>query len=348
MIDNIENIELLYIFTRNLTIMNKISQSLCILFAVVVLSGCGSKEKTAGPNELSGKITMSGAFALYPLAVKWGEEFQKLHPNVQFDIQGGGAGKGMTDVLGGATNLGMVSRDINDEEKGKGAFELGVCKDAVLPTFNAENPYKDLIYQKGITQQQFMDIWLTEKIVTWGDLLGNGATEKIEVYTRSDAAGAAEAWAKYLDGKKQEDLKGVGVMGDPGVAQAIVKSKFAIGYNNVGFAYDTETKIPTIGMAILPIDINADGKLDADENVYATIDDINAAILSGKYPSPPARPLYLVSKGAPSDKLVIAFLTWVLNEGQQYVAEAGYVKLPDDVINEQKAKLPASQTAETK
>ena len=40
--------------------------------------------------------------------------------------------------------------------------------------------------------------------------------EKINVYTRSDACGAAEMWAKYM-GKKQEDLKGIGIYGDPGM-----------------------------------------------------------------------------------------------------------------------------------
>ncbi|MCE8429450.1 MAG: hypothetical protein J5U19_13805, partial [Candidatus Methanoperedens sp.] len=51
--------------------------------------------------ELEGTISLSGAFALYPMAVRWGEEFQKLHPKVKVDISAGGAGKGMTDTLGG-------------------------------------------------------------------------------------------------------------------------------------------------------------------------------------------------------------------------------------------------------
>ena len=40
---------------------------------------------------LSGTITVSGAFALYPLMQVWGDEFKKIHPNVQFDISGPGA-----------------------------------------------------------------------------------------------------------------------------------------------------------------------------------------------------------------------------------------------------------------
>lgn len=316
----------------------------------ILATSCSNdkSDKNTSSTELEGKITMSGAFALYPMAVQWGEEFKALHPKVQFDIQGGGAGKGMTDVLSGSTNLGMVSRDVNQEEISKGAFDISVCKDAVLPTINAENPFKELIYQKGITNQQFIDIWVTGKIVTWGDLLGNGSKEKIEVYTRSDAAGAAESWAKYLGGKKQEDLIGVGVMGDPGLAQAVVKSKFAVGFNNVSFAYDNVTKINNPGIAVLPIDINGNGILEPDENFYNNMDDVNAAILSGKYPSPPARPLLFVSKGAPTDPLVIAFLQYVLSEGQKGLSDAGYVTLPQEIIQQQLAKLPAAEVAEKK
>ncbi len=45
------------------------------------------------------------------------------------------------------------------------------------------------------------------------------------MYTRSDAAGAAETWAKYF-GKKQEDIQGVAVFGDPGLALAVKKDPF--------------------------------------------------------------------------------------------------------------------------
>ncbi|MBC8048075.1 MAG: substrate-binding domain-containing protein [Fimbriimonadaceae bacterium] len=326
--------------------MKNLSKLIFMMTAFVFITSCGKKEKTNdGDTELQGKITISGAFALYPMAVQWGEEFKALHPDVQFDIQGGGAGKGMTDVLSGNTNLGMVSRDINEEEKTKGAYEFAVCKDAVLPTFNASNPYRDLIYQKGITQQQFADIWLTEKIKTWGDLLGNGATEPIEVFTRSDAAGAAESWAKYLGDKKQEDLKGVGVMADPGLAQAVVKSKFAVGFNNVSFAYDSETKINNPGIAVLPIDLNGNGTLEADENFYDNMDNVNAAVLSGKFPSPPARPLYFVSKGQITDPVIIEFLKYVLTDGQKGLVDAGFVVLPQDIINAQVEKLPKKETA---
>src|ERR1700749_3233090 len=59
-----------------------------------------------------GTISISGAFALYPLTVKWAEEFKKTHPGIKIDISAGGAGKGITDVLSNVTDIGLVSRDL--------------------------------------------------------------------------------------------------------------------------------------------------------------------------------------------------------------------------------------------
>ena len=67
-----------------------------VLAAPILVSSCGSKSKaSANGDELEGRISLSGAFALYPLAVKWAEEFKKLHPNVSIEVDGGGAGKGI-------------------------------------------------------------------------------------------------------------------------------------------------------------------------------------------------------------------------------------------------------------
>ena len=53
------------------------------------------------------------------------------------------------------------------------------------------------------------------------------------------------------------------------------------------------------------------------------------AVATGKYPSPPARALNVVTKGKPSG-LVQAFILWTLTDGQKFVDSAGYVPLPQD------------------
>lgn len=321
----------------------KILNAFIYLVVISMFAACSEgKPNGSGSNsdELSGKITMSGAFAMYPMVVAWSEEFKKIHPQVQFDIQAGGSGKGMTDVLSGTVDFGMVSREIRPEEETKGAYLIGVTIDAVIPTFSAENPYSNEIYNQGVSKQQFNDIFLTEKIKTWGDLLENGSTEKIEVFTRSDACGAGETFAKYMGEAKQEDLKGIGIFGDPGLAAAVIQSKFSIGYNNVNFSYDAGTRKTNTGLAVIPLDINSNGALDSNENIYGTLDQLNQAIVEGIFPSPPSRLLFLVHKGQPTDPLQIAFLKWILSDGQKLCGATGYIALSEEKLQEQLKRIP--------
>ena len=293
----------------------------------------------AQSKELKGQISLSGAFALYPLAVKWAEEFRKLHPKVKIDISGGGAGKGITDALAKVVDLGMVSRELKPEEIAKGAWFVAVAKDAVVPTINAKNPKLKELLAKGITQEAATKIFVTGESKTWGDVLGIQSNIPIHVYNRSDACGAGETWAKFLGNKKQEDLLGTGVFGDPGVAAAVQKDPIAIGYNNIAYAYDLKTKRPNSGILVLPIDVNKNGKIDAAENFYSTSNQLITAIAQGKYPSPPARDLYLVSNGKPTNPVVKEFLKYILTVGQKYNVPNGYISLSKSKLNNGIAKL---------
>jgi phosphate transport system substrate-binding protein len=269
------------------------------------------------------------------MAVKWAEEFQKLHPNVTVNVSAGGAGKGMTDALSKMVDLGMFSKAISPEEQAKGAWWIAVAKDAVLPTVNAHNPVLADLKKKGLTKQKFFDIFISGNVKTWGQAVGNGSKVDIQVFQRSDACGAAEMWAKYLNGKKQEDIQGLGVNGDPGVADAVRRTPEGIGFNNLGFVYEMQSRKIYAGLDVIPIDLNGNGMIDPDEDFYGNMDLVMKAINEGKYPSPPARDLYFVSGGKPDNKLVQTFLTWVLTEGQKYVTEAGYVTIkPEQVATE--------------
>jgi phosphate transport system substrate-binding protein len=313
-----------------------------VLISIIVIffNGCNSPEggRRNKKGELKGTISISGAFALYPMVVKWAEEFQKLNRDVRIDVSAGGAGKGMTDALSGMVNLGMVSREINPAEIEKGAWFLAVTKDAVLPTINSQNPVKDELLKKGFTQEVFKEIFLSGNTHTWGEFIGLPDQHKINVYNRSDACGAAEMWGKYL-GKNQESIKGIGVFGDPGIADAVKNDQYGIGFNNVIYAYDIKSRMKYEGLEIIPIDLNGNRVIDTDENFYGSLDTIMRAIQTGRYPSPPARDLYLVSNGKPTDPVIIAFLYWILTDGQQFVHEGGYVELSEDKVTNEKLKL---------
>jgi phosphate transport system substrate-binding protein len=303
-----------------------------ILYLVSVSQSYSQEKK-------SGQISISGAFALYPMVVRWADEYKKINPDVRFDISAGGAGKGISDALNGMVEIGMVSREIYPEEINKGAFAIAVTKDAVVAMVSELNPALNDIMSTGLKNEAGNNIWITGKYTTWGQAFSGKSSSPIHIYTRSDACGAAEMWAKYY-GKKQEDLLGVGVFGDPGLAQAIKKDPLGIGYNNIGYVYDTKTRHQLKGLKVVPLDLNNNGKIDNDEKFYDSMDDLISAIASGKYPSPPARELYFVLKGSPkNNKVLTDFILWVLSDGQKFVYEAGYISLPKERIESERIKL---------
>jgi phosphate transport system substrate-binding protein len=306
---------------------------------MLALTACGNPA-TATPavpagastsQPLSGTISISGAFALYPMMTVWASEFQKIHPGVQFDVQAGGAGKGMTDALSGAVDIGMVSRAIQPAEEAKGAYWVPVAKDAVFPVISAKNPVLADLMAKGISKDAFKKIFITGEITTWGQVIGKpDVTDAIHVYTRSDSAGAADMWAQFCGGKAQADIlkTAIGVNGEPALVDTVIKDPLGISYSNLNSVFDVTSGNIVVGAAVPPIDISGTGQITPDE-VYKTTTDAANAVSTGKYPSPPARFENLVTKGKPTG-LVQAFLLWILTDGQKDLSQAGYVPLTPD------------------
>jgi len=309
-----------------------------IFFLIFISCSLVATRPNVSGSDLEGEISISGAFALYPLAVKWADEFKKENPGVKIDISAGGAGKGMTDVLSNMVDIGMVSREVYASEIEKGAFPVGVAIDAVVPVINAKNPLARKLMHTGLSVETARRIWINESCKTWEQVIGSKGNTPLRVYTRSDACGAAETFAAWM-GKKQEDLGGTAVFGDPGLAMAVQKDMLALGFNNLSYAYDEKTRKPNKGLLIIPLDVDGDGKVSHNEQFYKTKDKLIKAIAENKYPSPPARELYMVLKGKPNNPALIAFLTYILTRGQEHNIPMGYIRLSDDSLNQSLSKL---------
>ncbi|MHC8949463.1 PstS family phosphate ABC transporter substrate-binding protein [Sphingobacterium hungaricum] len=303
--------------------------------------GCAPKVKESYDEKegYTGSISISGAFALYPLVILWSEDFKKLNPKVRFNISAGGAGKGIADVLTNMVDIGLVSRDLHVQETERGAFPIVVAKDAVIATINSEHPNIQLIKDRGLKRQEFIDLFINQKYKNWNDLDSRFIKQPVEVFVRSDAAGAAETWAKYL-GQSQEDLKGIGIFGDPGLAQSIKDNKLAIGFNNINYVYDIVNKKTSANITVVPLDINENGKIDAEENFYDHLDSLVNAVSKKVYPSPPSRDLLFVIQKDNSSPLVKAFIAFVLEKQQQAILlPNGYVPLNEEIKNKELEKL---------
>jgi len=310
----------------------KTNNFIYMILAAFILSSCMTKKQQENT------INISGAYALYPLVIKWSEEYKKEHEEIRFNISTGGAGKGMTDALNGKVDLGLYSSEILQEDKDKGVWWVGLCTNAVLPTIYINNPYLKELKERGLTKEEFKGIFIDGSITDWGNILNLEESKAIQVYTRSDASGAASTWAKYLGGK-QKDLKGIGIQGDSALVETVSKDPAGIAFNNTSYIYNKNTGLIRNAVEVIPIDLNGNGFIDPDENFYDTLETMLKAIAEGKYPSPPSRELYYVAKGKPVKQANIDFIKWSLTDGQIFVKETGYVPIEQDKINQYLLKL---------
>jgi len=293
--------------------MRKIIGSLLISFLLAAFTVVSAAE-----SEPAGTLTLSGAWAIYPTAVAWAEGFQKKYPKVKIDVSAGGAGKGATDAIAGLVDIGMVSREPDPTEIKKGITPVYVLHDAVFAVINEKNPALEDILKNGLIKQKFIDFWVDGLIKTWDAVAGSKVDKPIHLFTRSDSCGAAQSWAGYL-GKKQEDLKGIGVYGDPGLLETVKKDILGIGYNNFSYVFFRDGSLAS-GIRLVPIDSNENGKADADE-IYTNRDEAIKAVRAGRYPA--TRKNYFFVKDKPVG-LVKEFILFALSqEGTKIVDAVG-------------------------
>src|SRR5687767_11588292 len=89
----------------------------------LALTACSRKEQ-------AGKLVLTGASTVAPLAAEIGKRFETMRPGVRVDVQTGGSGRGINDARQGLADIGLVSRVLKDDEKDLLAFPIardGVC-----------------------------------------------------------------------------------------------------------------------------------------------------------------------------------------------------------------------------
>ncbi len=294
--------------------MRKIINILLVASLLVFWANIGLAQE----KDLKGTVTLSGAWAIYPTAVAWAEGFQKLHPKAKIDVSAGGAGKGAADAIAGMVDIGMVSRDPDPAEIKKGILPVYILHDAVYPVISDKNPALADLLKKGVKRQAWIDVYISGITTTWDGITGSKVNKTLHVYTRSDSCGAAASWAAYL-GKKQEDLRGVGVYGDPGLLEAAKRDPVGIGYSNFSYVFTREGSVVK-GAKLVPIDSNENGIADPDE-IYESREVAIKAIRAGRYPA--TRKNYFFVKGKPKG-LVKEFIEFALSdEGTKIVVEVG-------------------------
>lgn len=284
---------------------------------------------------VSGNIISVGSDTLANLMTLWAEEFKKLYPNVNVQIQAAGSSTAPPALTEGTSNFGPMSRRMKNKEvagfetrHGYKPTPVAVAIDALAVYVHKDNPVTGMtIPQVDAVFSATRKCGYSEDITRWGQLGLTGArgNRPLQLYGRNSVSGT------YGYFKKQALCKGDfknNVNEQPGsasVVQGVTKSINGIGYSGIGYK--------TSGVRAVPLSKDGAGFTDATP----------ANAIAGTYPL--ARFLYVYvnkSPNKPLPPLAREFVRMIMSKtGQEVVVKDGYIPLPSQVAAEQLARVGA-------
>lgn len=282
---------------------------------------------------VTGNFSSVGSDTLNNLMTLWAEDFKRIYPSVNIQIQGAGSSTAPPALTEGTANFGPMSRQMKDQEVQ--AFEqkygykptaIGVAIDALAVFVNKDNPIK------GLSIPQVDGIFSATRkcggkdVKRWGDLglTGDWTAKPVQLYGRNSVSGTYGYFKENALCKGDFKNNVNEQPGSASVVQSVGTGLNAIGYSGIGYK--------TSGVRALPLS-------KKDGQPFEEASEENA--ISGKYPL--ARMLYVYVNKAPNKPLSpmeLEFVKLVLSKkGQQTVEKDGYVALPAKLAERELAKV---------
>lgn len=281
----------------------------------------GTDNPKGAPETQTGNaaVQVSSSPELYPLASNWVNRYNRLNPSGQVALeQLSVQANGKTDHLSFVT-------DQSDQGLIDGSgWKMVIGRDVVVPLFNSANQSFEAINRQGISSRQFAQILGDLAGRTWPSLLPGSQNLPVNIYMHN-SVNVTEGLASFLH---LAAIEGTNSFATPEeVLAAVQKDPNGIGFCRLSDLKKSSGNPESANVRILPVDKNGNGRLDSFEKIYDNLDDFTHGVWIGKYPAALTRSVYVVSSSKPGDRNEIAFLSWVLTEGQSLLNDNGYCDL---------------------
>ena len=105
-----------------------------VLVASLGLAGCGGSDDSGSGDSgsaASGSVVIAGSTSVQPLSEAMSEVYMEENPDVTVEVQGGGSGQGIKSIEDGIADIGSLSREVGEDEKGSISEEYVIAKDGV-------------------------------------------------------------------------------------------------------------------------------------------------------------------------------------------------------------------------
>jgi len=283
--------------------------ALLIVLTLLVV-GCGRDASEGSQTAAGTGVVNKGSDTLVNLALAWAERYMQAHPEVRISVTGGGSGTGIAALINGTVDLANASRAIKPEEaanarrNGIEPVEYTVALDAIAVVVNPANPVDRL------TIPQIAAIY-TGAITNWSEV--GGEDRPIVLLSRESNSGTYVYFLENVirQGRSDSDLlfspDTLLMPSSEGISEEVRHNPNAIGYDGLGYVTPDQK---TVAIAVA----------EGEPYVMPSIETVN----HGTYPI--SRPLYMYSAGEPTGD-VAAYLDWILTDGQELVADIGFVPL---------------------
>ena len=119
-------------------------------------------------------------------------------------------------------------------------------------------------------------------------------------------------------------INGIKLATSADLISAVQNDIYAIGFCKLKDIRKANTNEMVENISLLPIDKNSNGRIDNFENIYKSPDTFSRGVWIGKYPNSLCGSIYAISSVKPADKNALAFLTWVIADGSQFLNTNGY------------------------
>ena len=262
-------------------------------------------------------VTITGTQFTYPLIERWIAEYAKINPGLRFNLikDQENSDKGDLKVIAHTPEKGEISSN-------KSTVDVG--RFAILPITSGKNPSFSKEFKKGVKLNGLKAIFMKEE-TDFNSEEGKAKEPEFTVYSKTPQSCVAKVISAYL-GSPSEDLKGIFVTGDDMfLITSLLEDSTGVSYSSLGYIYDLKNRNPLSGIKILPIDLNNNGRLDKEEQIYGNLDEVITFLENSSSTSIPTDHVNFVTDDKTLNSEIQDFLSWVKTSGQEFNHQYGFL-----------------------
>ena len=305
-----------------------------LLFSVMAIPGFPVETAESGTDEL--EVVCSPG--LESLANQLADDFMKQNSDIGISVKPIQDLQIIRAVQQGA--IALVNKNCLTGSEAEDCFKLVVGREAMIPIMNAAHPQRDLMLKQGISPEAFARIYNGQSLVTWGEILGTSNENKVNAYAPAGSC-AKEYLAEFMSiepGKLNER----GSLETEEMLLRIAEDPYALGFCSLACLMNQEE---VSGIQLIPVDADGDGQIGTFENIYTSSSMLSHSIYVGRFPRSLFSPIYALSKEPPASTGELAFMEWLVNDGQEVLALAGILELGYGERNSRMEQLSGQQQA---